>query len=51
MFLCDRAILLFNEYILMTNTNIVTTSNNENIQLIDVKSFVYKKTTASDKDH
>ena len=44
MFLCDRAILLFNEYILMTNTNIVANSNKENIQLIDVKSFVYKKT-------
>ena len=44
MFLCDRAILLFNEYILMTNSNIITDTNKNNVQLIDVKTFVYKKT-------
>ena len=44
MFLCDRAILLFNEYIIMTKSNVQSFSGKENIHLTDVKSFVYKKT-------
>ena len=44
MFLCDRAILLFNEYIIMTKSNVQSLSGKENIHLTDVKSFVYKKT-------
>ncbi len=43
MFLCDRAILLFNEYILMTK-NTISSSSSDNINLSDVKAFVYKKT-------
>ena len=43
MFLCDRAILLFNEYILMTKSTIYGL-NKDSIQLTDVKAFVYKKT-------
>ena len=40
MFLCDRAILLYTEYILMINN-----PNGDNkINLIEVKMFVYKKT-------
>ena len=44
MFLCDRAILLFNEYIIMTKSNIQSFTDKENEHLTDVKSFVYKKT-------
>ena len=44
MFLCDRAILLFNEYIVMTKNTIYSTvkSNVENLK--EVKLFIYKKT-------
>ncbi len=44
MFLCDRAILLFNEYIIMTKSNFQGPNEKEQIHLTDVKSFVYKKT-------
>ncbi len=44
MFLCDRAILLFNEYIIMTKSNFHGPNEKEQIHLTDVKSFVYKKT-------
>ena len=44
MFLCDRAILLFNEYIIMTKKTNLTHTNKDSINIVDVKSFVYKKT-------
>ncbi len=44
MFLCDRAILLFNEYIIMTKSSIQGLTSKDNVHLTDVKSFVYKKT-------
>jgi hypothetical protein len=43
MFLCDRAILLFNEYIVMTKTDIYGTDNSDINNLREVKIFIYKK--------
>ena len=44
MFLCDRAILLFNEYILMTKKMIYDKNNTDVDNLSEVKIFIYKKT-------
>ena len=44
MFLCDRAILLFNEYILMTKKMIYDKNSTEIDNLSEVKIFIYKKT-------
>lgn len=44
MFLCDRAILLFNEYINMTVENELLNIDQYNINFKNVKIFVYKKT-------
>ena len=44
MFLCDRAVLLFNEYIVMTKSTIFGNSSMESVNLSGVKTFVYKKT-------
>ena len=44
MFLCDRAVLLFNEYIVMTKSTIFGNSSMETVNLSGVKTFVYKKT-------
>lgn len=44
MFLCDRAILLFNEYIVMTKTTMFGNNSLDSINLSGVKLFVYKKT-------
>jgi hypothetical protein len=41
MFLCDRAILLYTEYIIMVSNTLIDTKS---INLIEVKLFVYKKT-------
>lgn len=40
MFLCERAIILFNEYITLSNSM----TSNDPINIIDVKIFIYKKT-------
>ena len=42
MFLCDRAILLYTEYITMLNISLI--DNSDKINLTEVKLFVYKKT-------
>lgn len=44
MFLCDRAVLLFNEYINMTVDNELLNIDQYNINFKNVKIFVYKKT-------
>ena len=42
MFLCERAIILFIEYITLSNT--MVNSNDMVINLLDVKLFIFKKT-------
>jgi hypothetical protein len=42
MFLCDRAILLYTEYILMISSPLI--ESKKEIDMTDVKIFVYKKT-------
>ena len=44
MFLCDRAILLFNEYVIMTKSTLFGNNSLDSVNLSEVKCFVYKKT-------
>ena len=44
MFLCDRAILLFNEYILMTKNSLFSNDEDSQVNFLEIKTFVYKKT-------
>jgi hypothetical protein len=44
MFLCDRAVLLFNEYIVMTKSTIFGNNSMDAVNMSGVKTFVYKKT-------
>lgn len=43
-FLCDRAILLFTEYVLMISSPMITNNVTLDIDITEVKNFVYKKT-------
>ena len=44
-FLCDRAILLYTEYIIMLSSPMKINSNKDDkIDLLEVKNFIYKKT-------
>ena len=43
-FLCDRAILLFTEYVLMVSSPMISNKGMTDVDITEVKSFVYKKT-------
>ena len=44
MFLSERAVLLFNEYIVMTKNTVIGNNNYNSVNLTEIKNFVYKKT-------